>query len=72
MDITKYSKKSWIITLIFALVSIVIDVLILTGVIGGGDETVESTSRLGLAIGAIAIFYSVKGILHHVKKEREQ
>lgn len=72
MDITKYSKKTWIITLVLAAVSIIFDVLVLTGVLGRGDETMESTSRLGLAIAAIAIFYSIKGIIHHIKREREQ
>ena len=72
MDITKYSKKSWIITLIFAIASIIFDILILTGVVGGEDGTLNSTARLGLAIGAIGIFYSVKGIAYHVKKEKEE
>lgn len=71
MDITKYSKKTWIAVLVLAVVSIGVDILILTNVLGGGDETMRSTSRLGLVIGALALFYGIKGIVYHVKKDKE-
>ncbi len=71
MDITKYSKKTWIAVLVLAVISIAMDILILTNVLGGGDETMHSTSRLGLAIGALALFYGIKGIVYHVKKDKE-
>lgn len=72
MDITKYSKKAWITTLILAVISMVYDILILTDVLGGEDGSMDSMARFGLLLGALAIFYSIKGIMYHVKKEREQ
>jgi len=72
MDITKYSKKTWIAVLVLAAASILLDVLTLTGVIGAGDETMQSTSKISLIIGLLAIYYGVRGVLYHVKKDKEQ
>ena len=72
MDITKYSKKTWIAVLVLAAASILLDVLTLAGVIGAGDETMQSTSKISLIIGLLAIYYGVRGVLYHVKKDKEQ
>ena len=71
MDITKYSKKTWIATLILAAISMIYDVLILTDVLGAEDGSMDSMARFGLLLGVLAVFYSIKGILHHIKKERD-
>ena len=71
MDITKYSKKTWIAVLVLAVVSIAVDILILTNVLGGSDETMQSTSRVSLVIGALALFYGIKGVAYHIKKDKE-
>lgn len=72
MDITKYSKKTWIATLVLGLVSIVVDILLMTGVLKAGGEVVESTTTLTLIIGLMAVYYSIRGIVYHVKKDKEQ
>jgi len=72
MDITKYSKKTWIAVLVLAGASIALDILILTGVIGAGDESMQSTSKISLIIGLLAVYYGVRGVLFHVKKDKEQ
>ncbi len=71
MEITKYSKKTWIIVLIVALVSVAVDVLTLTGVFGEVSSSYGSTSKMTLVVGLLGVYYSIRGILHHVKKEKE-
>ena len=70
MEIGKYSKKTWIATLVLGIFSIVVDVLIMTGVIGS-SETVESTTILTMAIGVLAVYYGIRGILYHKKREEQ-
>ena len=72
MDITKYSKKTWIAVLVLGCFSIVLDILILTNVLSPGNETMQSTSRFSLVIGIMALFYGIRGITYHRKKDREQ
>ena len=71
MDITKYSKKMWIGVLVLAAISIAVDILILTNVIGAGDDAAKSTSRLGLVIGALGVFYGIRGVIYHIKKDKQ-
>ncbi len=71
MEITKYSKKTWIITLAVALFSIILDALTLTGVFGTVSSSTLSMSKMTLVIGLLGVYYSVRGILYHVKKEKE-
>ena len=69
MDITKYSKKMWIAVLAVAGGSILLDVLCLTKVIDFWDD---STAKVGLIIGLLAVYYGVRGIMYHIKKEKEE
>ncbi len=71
MEIKKYSKKTWIIVLVLALISIVWDLLTLTGVWGAADSSMASMSKLTLVIGLLGVYYSIRGIVYHVKKEKE-
>ena len=71
MDITKYSKKMWIGVLVLAAISIAVDILILTNVIGAGDDAAKSTSRLGWGIGALGVFYGIRGVIYHIKKDKQ-
>ena len=69
MDITKYSKKMWIAVLVVAGGSILLDVLCLTKVIDFWDD---STAKVGIIIGLLAVYYGVRGIMYHIKKEKEE
>ena len=71
MEIKKYSKKTWIIVLVMALISIIWDVLTLTGVWRAADSSMASMSKITLVIGILGVYYSVRGILYHIKKEKE-
>ena len=68
MDITKYSKKAWITVLVIAGLSILLDILALTKVVELWDD---STAKVGIIIGLLAVYYGVRGIMYHVKKEKE-
>lgn len=67
MDITKYSKKAWITVLVVAGLSILLDILALTKVVELWDD---STAKVGIIIGLLAVYYGVRGIMYHVKKEK--
>ena len=69
MDITKYSKKMWITVIVIAGISVIMDILALTKVVELWDS---STATVGLVIGVLAIYYGVRGILYHVKKEKTE
>lgn len=69
MEIAKYSKKTWIAVLVLALISVIYDVLTLTGVVG--SELSQSMAKVTLVIGLLGVYYSIRGILYHIKKEKE-
>ena len=69
MDITKYSKKMWIAVLALAGFSVLLDILVLTKVITFWDD---STAKVGIVIGLLAVYYGVRGVMYHVKKEKEE
>lgn len=70
MDIRKYSKKTWIAVLVLAMISVILDVLTLTNVIG--DPSSHSMAKVTLVVGLLGVYYSIRGILYHVKKEKEE
>ncbi|MBQ4642001.1 MAG: hypothetical protein IJB47_05280 [Oscillospiraceae bacterium] len=70
MDIRKYSKKTWIAVLVLALASVIYDALTLAGVVG--SELSRNTAAVTLVVGLLGVYYSVRGILYHVKKEKEE
>ena len=69
MDITKYSKKMWITVLVLAGISIILDILSLTKVVDLWDD---STAKVSIVIGLLAVYYAVRGVMYHVKKDKEQ
>ena len=71
MEIKRYGKKTWIAVLVLAVVSIVVDVLIMAGVLDAG-ESMESATTVSLVIALMGVYYSIRGILYHVKKDKEQ
>ena len=71
MDIKRYSKKTWIAVLVLAVISIAVDVLIMAGVLDAG-ESMESATTVSLVIALMGVYYSIRGILYHVKKDKEQ
>ena len=71
MDIKRYSKKTWIAVLVLAVISITVDVLIMTGVLDAG-ESMESATTVSLVIALMGVYYSIRGILYHVKKDKER
>lgn len=72
MEIEKYSKKTWIAVLVIAVISVLVDVLILTKVIDAGDDAVQSTSVLTLVIGIVGLYYGIRGIAYYNKKDKEK
>ena len=71
MDIRRYSKKTWIAVLVIALISIVVDILIWAGVLNAG-EGIAGSITVSLVIALMGVYYSIRGILYHVKKDKEQ
>ena len=69
MEIAKYSKKTWISVLVLALISVIYDILTLAGIVGSG--LAQSTAKITLIIGLLGVYYSIRGIVYHVKKEKE-
>ncbi len=70
MDIRKYSKKTWIVVLILSLASVTYDALTLAGVVG--SESIRSMATVTLVIGLLGVYYSIRGIGYHIKKEKEE
>lgn len=71
MDIRKYSKKTWIAVLVLALFSVTLDVLFLTKMLGS-DSSSQSMNILTLIISLLGVYYSIRGIGYHVKKEKDE
>lgn len=69
MDHKKYSKTTWIVTIVLAVLSISMDVLILTGV-WASDPMMKQSAVLMLVVAAYILFASVKALIAKCKEEK--
>ncbi len=71
MDQKNYGKPTWIVTIILAILSIVMDVLILTDVWAPGNEMMKQSAVLMLIVAGYILFMSVKALIAKCKEEKE-
>ena len=67
-----YSLKTWIIIAVMAAVSIVVDVLIFTGVLGGGQQMMKDSAVVTIIISGYILFMSLRGIAEKWKEKKNQ
>ena len=67
-----YDLKTWIIIAVFAVVCIVVDILIWTGVLGGGHQIMKDTSVITILVSGYILFESIQGIIKRLKERNQK
>lgn len=66
-----YSKRTWIITAVLAVLSIIVDVLIWLGIWGSGHQLMKDSAVLTIVVSVYILFVSIKEITNKVKEEKK-
>ena len=66
-----YSLRTWIIIAVMAVASLIVDVLIYTGVWGGGNQLMKDTTLITTLVAGYILFESVRGIIQKVKEKKD-
>lgn len=67
-----YSLKTWIIIAAMAVVCIAVDVLIYTGVLGGGHQMMKDSAVVTIIISGYILFMSLRGIAEKLKEKKNR
>ena len=70
MNVSKYSLKTWIIVLVLAGLSVLVDVLLVSGVLAPNNPMIRTGCEITLVIGLMGIYYGIRGIIYHTKKDK--
>ncbi len=66
-----YSLKTWIVIAVMAVVCIVVDVLIYTGVLGDGHQLMKDSAVLTIVISGYILFMALRGIVGKLKENKD-
>ena len=66
-----YSKKTWILTAVLAVVSIVVDVLLYFGILGNGHQLMKDSAVMTTIVSVYILVVSIKKIIEKTKEEAQ-